>query len=133
MYFCAFIHDTSVGEKRENERSDQHTEVSEVGQNPRKDGIDDKTERGDERHHSDDRGDVEFLGKEGKNEVDRELGAEVCEHQSAEQSPRDPIGLVKGDEEQGRQAKDRRHCKIRAVAREFGSFVAWGRHKISLS
>ena len=70
-------------------------------------GVDQKAQAGEQGHDLDDPGDIELFGKDRKNQVNAQLGAEIRQHQGAQERIRDPIQLMEGDEQQRRQAEHR--------------------------
>ena len=59
---------------------------------------------------------IEEPGECREDQVNAQLGAEVSQHQRTQQGVGDAVGVVKGHEEQRRQAEHRGHGEIRRVA-----------------
>ena len=107
---------------RENDRADKQPRIGILREQGGHECVDRQPHCGDQGHRAHDPFDVKPTRKEGKEQVDRQLGTKVRQHQRAEQGVGNVVHIVQGHEQKRGQAEHRGHGKVGGVAGKFGSF-----------
>ena len=109
-------HFRKAGSGGEDHRTQDQEYVSLLGEKGRQDPIDCQSKHGQHRHDAHRQLNVESMGAKGKDQVDAKLGTEIDQYKRAQQSVGNPVQIVKGDKQQGRNTCHGGHGGVGHIA-----------------
>ena len=101
---------------REDDGADDKAEIHRPGEKPGPQGVKNQAGGGKHRGQLHRHGNVEFVGEEGKNQVDGELGAKIHQHQKTQKGVGDAVKLPEGEKQHRGQVAHHRHGDVGGVA-----------------